>query len=359
VVDHLPWELYRNPWVIRNLFDLATTAYAYHDKVRFPGDAASPEELREGGMTFSRDFGYGPAYAPAAVISSAGGQPVSAFDGAGTGPGWSGGQMATEILLNSVYMLTSYALMADDTPWAKTRLPFARELLVSMENRDHWDPAQRTGILKAESAAAGGSELTVFDDFPAELSQARGNLYVAVKTFCANLLLTTYFQNNNDLHSADYSYAFAQKTAAALVAAFDAQRQMLLANLLASGSGVAMLAALEPLALPTYLGLTSTLPEYFPELFHALQSHALACLKPTPGGCFDAAAKTVRLISSSGKTHPAKLISILFVLERLFQVDIAGQLPGIWPALAQSLEHGWGDPGLITAALFVKPAAGS
>ena len=175
-------------------------------------------------------------------------------------------------------------------PWAKTRLPFARELLVSMENRDHWDPARaRTGILKAESAAAGESEQTVFNDFPAELWQARGNLYLAVKTFCANLLLTTYFQNNNDLHSADYSYAFAQKTAAALVAAFDAQRQILPANVLAPVPGGAiLLAALEPLALPTYLGLTSTLPEYFPELFQALKSHAISCLRPAPEGCFDA-----------------------------------------------------------------------
>ena len=111
VVDHLPWALYRNPWVIRNLFDLATTAYAYHDKVRFPTDAASPDELREGGMTFSRDFGFGSAYAPGAVVApSATGGPFSAFDGAGTGPGSSGGRMATEILLNSIYMLTSYAL---------------------------------------------------------------------------------------------------------------------------------------------------------------------------------------------------------------------------------------------------------
>src|SRR5262249_49535638 len=144
-----------------------------------------------------------------------------------------------------------------------TRLPFARELLTSMENRDHWDPAKRTGILKAESAAATGDELTAFGHIPhapPELSRARGNLYIGVNSFCASLLLTTYFQNNNDLHSADYAYAFARKTAVSLAGAFNGE--FLAADLFASAKGGGMLlAALEPLALPTFLGLTSTLAE--------------------------------------------------------------------------------------------------
>jgi xylan 1,4-beta-xylosidase len=352
IADHLPWELFRNPWVIRNIFDLATTAYAYHDQVRFPGDA-TPDELRTGGMTFARDFGFASAYAPGAAVAPSPGRPgTSAFDGAGHGPGWAGGQFASEILLNAIYMLTGYALMADDTPWAKTRLPFARELLASLENRDHWDPAQRTGILKAESASAAGPEQTAFSlipNCPPALAQARGSLYLAVKTFCANLLLTTYYQNNNDLHSADYSYAFAQKTAAALAASF---KDILPANLLTPETGPnapRLLVALEPLALPTYLGLTTTLAEYFPELFAALKAHAEACLKPAPEGCLDGA--TLRLLSTSPTTCPAKIISILFVLERLFQI---APPPGIWEDLAATADD---NPQLITSALYVRPPA--
>ena len=356
--DHLAWELFRNPWVIRNRFDLATTSYAYHDKLLFP-EGDTPAEARPGGMTFARDFGFGSAYAPgaAAVAAGPGRTALSAFDGTGGGPGWAGGTLASEILLNAIYMLTSYALMADDTPWAKTRLPFARELLVSLENRDHWDPARRTGILKAQSAAASGPEQTVFaslQNVDGVLALARGNLYMAVKTFCANLLLTTYFQNNNDLHSADYSYAFAQKTAAALTAAFNQQTQSLPANLLSNpqtpepSNPPLVLAALEPLAVPTYLGLTSTLAEYFPELFAALKSHAASCLKPAPQGCLDGT--TLRLASHVPQTDPAKIISILFVLDRLFQMPAPA---GIWENLAQNAA-GCG-PQLITSALFIKP----
>ena len=65
IADHLPWELFRNPWVVRNVFDLATTAYAYRDQLRFPADS-TPDELRPGGMSFARDFGFATAYAPGA-----------------------------------------------------------------------------------------------------------------------------------------------------------------------------------------------------------------------------------------------------------------------------------------------------
>jgi hypothetical protein len=353
VIDHLPWELYRNPWVIRNVFDLATTSYAYHDKVRFPLDAESPLEPRDGGMTFARDFGFGTTYAPATTQTPG----VSAFDGGGTGPGWSGGAQASEVLLNAIYLLTGYALLADDTPWAKTRLPFARELMTSLENRDHWDPEKRNGLLKAESISAGeAGEVTAFAGLDPVLAKAHGNIYLAVKTFCANLMLTTYFQNNNDLHSADYSYAFAQKTAQALVAAFDAGRGgggAFPANVLHPGANAALsLAALEPLAVPTYLGLTTTLGEYFPELFNALRAHAMTCLA---GGCVDAGTGAIRLVNTSADAMPSKVINVLYVLERLFGVDVAGQYPGAWKGVA-----GPGvDGALVSAALYIKPAAGA
>ena len=37
IADRLPWDLFRNPWVIRNLFDVATAQYAYHDRLHFAG----------------------------------------------------------------------------------------------------------------------------------------------------------------------------------------------------------------------------------------------------------------------------------------------------------------------------------
>ncbi|MGN6367952.1 MAG: glycoside hydrolase family 52 protein [Phycisphaerae bacterium] len=343
-VDRLPWELFRNPWVIRNVFDLGTTSYAYHDKVRFPRDGETAGELREGGMTFTHDFGFRSCYTPAGVSACE----VADCSGAGS-------FMSTECLLNGVYLLTSYALLADDTPWAKTRLPFARELMTNMENRDHWDPEKRNGLMKAESEKVGaGAEVTAYVGAGETLEKANGNLVLAVKTFCANLMLTTYFQNNNDLHSADYSYAFAQKTAQALVAAFNSESGLLPANVLdPAANSERVIAAVEPLAVPTFLGLTSTLSEYFPELFNVLKTHATTCLKNAPDGCIDPATGALRLTSGAGKTIPAKVISVLYVLERLFGIDVQAEYPGAWRNVAESAEAS--DGRLITAALYAKP----
>jgi hypothetical protein len=138
-VDQLPWELFRNPWVIRNVLDLYTSSYSYRDQLRGEGGGA-----QESGLIFARDCGLGSCYSPSGTSSSerAGMRGAGAF-------------MSTESLLNGVYLLTSYALVADDTPWAKTRLPFARDLLLSMENRDAAEAEKRTGILKEESALVG------------------------------------------------------------------------------------------------------------------------------------------------------------------------------------------------------------
>ena len=348
-VDHLPWELYRNPWVIRNIFDLGTTSYAYHDKVRFPRDGETAGEWRDGGMTFAHDSGYQSCYTPTGVSA------YERPDRSGAGS-----FMSTESLLNGVYLLTSYALVADDTPWSKTRLPFARELMTNMENRDHWDPERRNGLLKGESEKAGsGAEVTAYVGAGDVLEKANGNLVLAVKTFCANLMLTTYFQNNNDLHSADYSYAFAQKTRAIADCRVQCGGWILPANVLdPAASSERVIAALEPLAVPTYLGLTSTLSEYFPELFNVLKTHATTCLKNVPEGCIDAASGALRLSSGSSRTIPAKVISVLFVLERLFGIDVASQYPGAWRGVLESADAT--DGRLIAAALYAKapvPAA--
>ncbi len=39
--DHLGWELWRNPWVVRNIMDLYIERYSYHDRVRFDEKDAS------------------------------------------------------------------------------------------------------------------------------------------------------------------------------------------------------------------------------------------------------------------------------------------------------------------------------
>ena len=52
-VDHVFWELERNPWVVRNLLDNFVRHYSYVDGLK-AGGAAGP---RPGGLSFTHDMG--------------------------------------------------------------------------------------------------------------------------------------------------------------------------------------------------------------------------------------------------------------------------------------------------------------
>ncbi len=321
--DHLPWELYRNPWVVRNIFDLYSAHYSYRDELSFPGDA-EPGVLHPGGLSYCHDLGSYTAYAPAGT---------SAYEIPDRTGCYS--YMTSEQLLNGIYLLTSYALVSDDEPWSRTRLATARELLSSLEVRDHHDPAQRTGILKAESSICGptGAEITTYDALDPALKSARGNLYIAFKTWCAALLLTAYFQQHNDPESAQRAYNMAHATAKSLRAAFDAGKKLFPANLFAA-SDSRVIAALEPLAIPAYCNLRHYFAE-FPDLMNALKEHARACLQS--GQCLDAETGGLRLSSTSENTWPSKTILIAYVLEEILEIPLA-EFPSVMPELLQWLQ---------------------
>ncbi len=127
----------------------------------------------------------------------------------------------------------------------------------------------------------------------------------------------------------------------------------------AEHAGVRLLAAIEPLALPTWLGLTSTLQEYFPELHSVLLAHVQTCLKPLPEGCADPAGPALGLFNSAGARPSASILPVLFVLERLFQIDPEAAFPGIWKNLADAFDASAGkspmDAGALAISLFLKP----
>lgn len=54
-VDHLFFELARNPWAVRNQLDWFADRYSYTDRVRLPGD----QREYPGGLSFTHDMGIG------------------------------------------------------------------------------------------------------------------------------------------------------------------------------------------------------------------------------------------------------------------------------------------------------------
>ena len=229
--------------------------------------------------------------------------------------------MTSEELLNGIYLLASYAIVSDDEPWSRTRLATATELLDSLEARDHVDPAKRTGILKAESSICGpaGREITTYDSLDASLKPAHGSLVLAIKTWCATLMLTAYFQQHNDEAAAQRTYNFSHLTATAIAAAFDEATQSFPANLFTK-SDARILALFEPMAVPAYCNLKHYFAE-FPDLMTKLKAHAQTCLRP--GICLDSTTGGMKLSSTSPITYPSKIALVIWVLENILDIPFA------------------------------------
>ncbi|OGS27579.1 MAG: hypothetical protein A2297_03590 [Elusimicrobia bacterium RIFOXYB2_FULL_48_7] len=317
--DHLPWELCRNPWVTRNIMDLYIDRYSYVDRVRFLDE---PGKTYPGGLSFTHDMGNFTTYSPKGV----GGYERANVRGCY-------GFMTTEELLNGIYCFAGYALSSKDIKWAKKRKKIAGALLESMENRDHHDPSKRDGILKAESLKCGdkGSEITTYDCLDASLLQAQGNLYIVVKTWCSALMLEKHFEMLGDKTRARRAREFACKTAASLVKSYNPQTKCLPANILGESKSK-LIAAIEPLAVPYFLGLGGRFKD-FPELMGVFKKHIETCL--LPGNCSDAVSGGLRLSSLSTNTWPSKANLCLFVIKEVFGINIEKK----HPALMENLIH--------------------
>ncbi len=356
-VDHLPWELARMPWVVRVIMDLYRERYAYHDRVRF---ADRPGETFPGGLAFCHDMGSYTAWSP----PGRGGYEV-------TGHAFYT-HMTTEQVLNGVYGFGGYALAGGSLGWARSATETFRDLLLSLERRDAPDAGDRDGLLAAESTRCGTShEITTYDALDASLKAARGNLYVAVKTWAACLVLEAVFDRLGLSGEAARAAAFAARTARALADRFDTGRDAFPANVLEPDAGY-LVAALEPLAVPAWLGLDRRMAD-FALLMDLLRRHARTCL--VPGRCIDAAGGGLRLSSGSANTWPSKAILCLWVLEEVFGVDLAAAYPTLLPALARWLQGAAAEvtlsdqvnadtetvrggsyyPRMVTAALWTMP----
>lgn len=288
--DHLLFELAAHPWVAGNVIDRFIDRYSYRDKVRFEGET---EARHPGGLSFTHDQGNYTAYSP---------------------QGWSGYEqpnregvysfMTTEQLLNGAFCAGAYAIKGGDDAWRKRRLPIARGLIASMENREHHDPALRDGILRAQSDRVGtGKEITTYDALDHALVNSRGSVYIVVKTWAAALMLERWFNLENDKTHAARANALASRAAKTLVDKFDAVRGVLPANLLDGGESL-VAAAIDPLAVPLFCGLGENMRKY-PELLERLRTHGRTCMEP--GKCIDAKSGGLRLSSTSANTWPSKV----------------------------------------------------
>jgi len=174
-VDMLFHEMRRHPWTVRNVLEQFLDRYRYEDQVRLPGAV----ETHPGGIAFTHDMGVANHFARPGH---------SAYEQAGLSGCFS--HMTAEELVNWILTASVYVSESGDRAWAAEQAEVFEACLESLLRRDHPEPDRRNGIMGADSSrTAGGAEITTYDSLDTSLGQARGNLYLAVKSWAAALAL--------------------------------------------------------------------------------------------------------------------------------------------------------------------------
>jgi hypothetical protein len=304
-VDHLFFELDRNPWVVRNQLDWFVKRYSYRDKVRLPGDAT----VYPGGLSFTHDMG---------TTNTLSRQGYSSYECFGLHGCFS--HMTHEQLVNWVCCAVSYVKATDDRAWLRKNLGIFTACFESLLHRDHPDARQRDGVMDADSdRCRGGEEITTYDSLDASLGQARRNLYLAVKSWAAYLGLEEVFQIARKPVLA--RKAARQAHLAAQTISDSATEDGSLPAILEEGNPSRIIPAIEGLVFPARWGMHHALSEKgdFGPLIKALKRHLDAVLKP--GVCLfpDGGWK---LSSTNDNSWLSKIYLCQYVAENVLEVPV-------------------------------------
>lgn len=262
-IDMAFFELRHHPWLLRNVLDSFADEYYYYDTVHFPNDPTA----YPGGISFTHDQGLRNSFY----------RNHYSFYELEDHPGCFS-YMTHEELLNWVLCAAMYVQRTGDRDWLHQRAGILADCLLSMQHRDHPDPAQRDGVMDLDSDRCGReSEITTYDSLDPSLGQSRRNTYLAVKCWAAYLALVQLLSLENaeryapEIAGAGHS---ARLCADTVTRAFD-EKLGYIPAILEDGDTSAIIPIIEGLVYPTQLGLADALAADGPyaELLAALKRH--------------------------------------------------------------------------------------
>ena len=301
-VDHLFFELEWHPWAVRNTLDLFTGSYAYRDEIKSAAGQTAP-----GGISFTHDMGVANQFSPAGRSSYECWNLQGCFS-----------QMTMEQLVNWVCCAVTYGLKIRDSAWLASQGEVLLACKESLERRDDPDPAKRDGLLKWDSSRCGtGSEITTYDSLDVSLGQARNNLYLAVKTLAAWLLLERAFSVLRLDAASKAAAATSRQLAKTLCGHFEKDTGFFPA-VFEKDNRSRILPAVEGLVFPLYLEMSDVLDPLgrFGDLLEKLEQHMTRALQP--GICIDAKTGGWKISSTSNNSWFSKIALAQHVTRRLF-----------------------------------------
>lgn len=178
MIDHLFFELEKNPWVVKNNLELFSSRYSYRDQVK------DQDGVYPGGISFTHDMGNLNHFTPKGRSS----YELADLDGCFS-------HMTYEQLTNFIITSLTYGIKTNDIDYLKKNKGIIDECLISMLNRDHYIPEERNGLMSLDSTRCGkGSEITTYDSLDKSLGQSRNNTYIASKIYASYCLLNEYYK---------------------------------------------------------------------------------------------------------------------------------------------------------------------
>ncbi len=328
-VDQLFLELALNPWTVRNVLDLFVERYSYEDQVRFPGE----DTLHPGGLVFTHDMGVANRFSP---------EGFSCYEQAGLKGVFS--YMSCEELVNWILCACLYVTHTDDQTWLAANVNTFRRALQSLLNRDNPNPDLRNGVMSLDSSRCqGGAEITTYDSLDASLGQARNNLYLAVKSWAAYVLMESHFHTLGDESSAQQANRQAQLCSDTVCASAD--ENGLLPAVIGEGNEARLIPAIEGLVFPFLAGRPDlvSLDGPYSELRKTIERHfdqimtPETCLFPDGGW---------KLSSTSKNSWLSKIYLCQFVSENIFGKPIdhkADQAHWAWLMDEDNQYFAWSD----------------
>ena len=336
-VDHVFWELDRNPWLVKNLLDNFAKRYSYMDEIKIykgafapahsfdhdpsqpppPPDAAQlsrPYDKKPGGLSFCHDMGAHNNFAPKGRSSYELANLTSTFS-----------YMTVEQLCNWTLTAACYMAKTRDVEWLKKNKKIVENCLTSMINR-----GGDVGFAQFDSTkTAGGQEITTYDSLDHSLAQTRNNVYMAVKSWATYRALALMFRDLGDSASQQKCLKLAEKVAG--VVADQAVDGILPAIFEKDNPGYnsRILPAVEGCAYPLYFVKTGYAGESLEQVFasvaekkmyDALKEHTRKLLVD-PQGRNVFADGGIKLSSTSNNSWMSKISIFLHVTRRVFGLD--------------------------------------
>jgi len=311
-IDHLFFELDKNPWVVKSQLNSFADDYSYYDKVHHPD---YPDQLFDGGISFTHDQGVGNVFSQ---------RHYSSYEVKNQKGCWS--YMTQEQLCNFILCSAMYIHKTSDFKWLKKRQNIIKDCLISMQNRDHFDPDKRDGVMDLDSDRCGKeSEITTYDSIDHSLGQSRRSLYLAVKSFASYVALEYMFEQlgEDTLEQLQASKEAATLCANTVSSYFDEELGYI-PSLLDGKDKIATIPAIEGLIYPYMLGKLEYLSVDggFSDLITKLKTHIKTVLIDKKLCLFND--NGWKISESSINSWVSKIFLNQYIAENVLDIDFKG-----------------------------------